>query len=145
VDETTAPGRLARKAREGLELTLHLGDGAGDETATATRDEPVTLRLVLRNGGTAAHRIQYSSARTYDVSVLAPDGRELWRWSHGRMFAQMISDVALDPDESREFRVTWDQRTNDGATVPPGRYEAVGSIPAIGGEIHSAPLPFTIK
>jgi hypothetical protein len=145
VDKTTAPDGLAGKAPEGLELSLHFGDGAGGETAAVSRGKPITLRLVLRNGGTAAHRLQYSSARTYDVTVLGAGGRELWRWSHGRMFAQMVSDVALGPGESREFRATWDQRTNDGAAVPPGRYEAVGSIPALGGEMQTAPLPFTIE
>ncbi len=145
VNTIAAPQQPAGNAPAGLELSLHLGDGPGAEAQAVARGEPVALRLVLRNRGTTPQRLQCPSARTHDVSILAPGGRELWRWSRGRMFAQMMTDVAVGPGESREFRVTWDQRTSEGTPVPAGRYEAQGSIPALGGEIRSAPLPFTIR
>lgn len=145
VSTIAAPGQPAGETPAGLELRLHLGDDAGAEVDAVSRGEPVTLRLVLHNRGTTSRQIQCPSARTHDVRILAPGGRELWRWSRGRMFAQMLTDIAVGPGEAREFRVTWDQRTSEGAAVPPGRYEAEGSIPALGGEIHSPPLPFTIR
>lgn len=135
----------AGAAAEGLELRVHLGEAAGGEVESVARGEPVTLRLVLHNRGSGARQLQCPSARTYDLRVLAPDGGEIWRWSRGRVFAQMLTDVAVGPGESREFRVTWDQRSSDGAPVPPGRYQAEGSIPALGGEIRSPSLPFTIR
>ena len=144
VEKIAAPEQRAGEVPEGLELSLHLGDGAGTADAVG-RGEPVTLRLVLHNRGAALRQLQCPSALTFDVRIVAPGGREIWRWSRGRMFAQMVTDIVVGSGESREFRVTWDQRTSEGAVVHPGRYEAEGWIPALGAEVHSPPLPFTIR
>jgi len=144
MEKVAAGQQGAGEASEGLELRVHLGDGAGTEMDAVVRGEPVTLRLVLHNRGSAPRQLQCPSARTYDVRIVAPGGREIWRWSQGRMFAQMVTDIVVGSGESREFRATWDQKSNEGAAVPPGRYEAEGWIPALGTEIHSPPLPFTI-
>jgi len=144
-EEEQATGRSAVATSQGLALSLHLLDGAGREVGSVGRGETVTLRLVLRNGTEAPQRLQCGSARTHDVVVTAADGPEVWRWSHGRMFAQMLTDVALSPGESREFRVNWNQTTNAGAAVPPGRYQARGTIPALGGALGSPVVDFAIR
>jgi hypothetical protein len=137
--------RAAVATSEALELSLHLMDGAGREVESVGRGEAVTLRLVLRNDTGASQSLQCGSARTHDVVVTGADGREVWRWSHGRVFAQMLTDVAVAPGESREFRVTWNQTTNAGAAVPPGRYQARGSIPALSGELGSPVRIFAVR
>jgi hypothetical protein len=144
VEEIKAPERPPGDA-EGLELSLHLGDATGAEVDAVARGEPVMLRLMLRNLGGAGRRLQCPSARTHDVRIVAPDGREIWRWSRGRMFAQVLTDIVLGPGESREFRVSWDQRTSEGVAAPPGGYQAEAWIPALGGEIHGPPLSFMIR
>lgn len=63
-----------------------------DFTVTNTSDEPVTLR--------------FSDACTADVAV-RDDGREVWRFSDGRMFAQVITEETIGPGESETFDVEW--------------------------------------
>ena len=46
-----------------------------------------TLRVEAGNG--APLRLLFPTAQEYEVVVRHPNGKELWRWSEGRMFAQV--------------------------------------------------------
>jgi hypothetical protein len=107
--------------------------------------EPVTLRLVLHNRSGAPQRLRFPSARSYDIRIAESSGREIWRWSQGRMFAQALTEVMGEAGGSHEYRVSWSQTTSEGGTAPPGLYEVEGWIPALGAEVRSRPLAFTIQ
>lgn len=59
---------------------------------TNVSDQPVTLT--------------FPSAQRFDVRV-TQDGREIWRWSADRMFAQMLGEERLDADETRQYTAVW--------------------------------------
>lgn len=128
-----------------LVLDLDLVDTSGAEVQAVRQGEPVTLRLVLHNRGDAPQRLRFPSACTYDIRIAEPRGREIWRWSQGRMFAQVLTEVVVDAGASREYRVSWGQTTSEGGTAPPGLYEVEGWIPALGAEVRGRPLAFTIQ
>ena len=128
-----------------LELVLQLVDASGAEVQAVRQGEPVTLRLVLHNRSGAPQRLQFPSASTYDVRIAEPGGREIWRWSTGRMFAQVLTEVVVEAGGSHEYRVRWSQTTSEGGTAPPGLYEVEGWIPALGAEVRGRPLAFTIQ
>jgi hypothetical protein len=125
--------------------TLHLESGAGEELGAFRRGEPVILRLVVTNRYQEVLRLRCSSARIHDARVTGADGRELWRWSQGQRYAQVLSEVTLSPGETREFRVRWDQTTSAGGAAPPGRYQAEAWIPALGAAVRSAPISFELR
>jgi hypothetical protein len=77
----------------------------------------VTLRLVLHNRSGAPQRLQFPSAHTYDVRIAEPGGREIWRWSQGRMFARVLTEVVVEAGGSPEYRVRWSQTTSEGGTL----------------------------
>jgi hypothetical protein len=129
----------------GLGVRLRLSSARGEEVQAFRRGERITLQLTLHNRGDALQRLSLSSARTHDVVISTPEGEELWRWSHGRLFAQMLTEMTLQPGASRAFSSTWDQTRADGGAVAEGRYQAVGLIPAMGSEIRSQPVSFTIE
>lgn len=52
--------------------------------------DAVTFTLHLTNTGSRLIEVSFPSGQTHDVAVLDPEGREVWRWSEGRMFTQSL-------------------------------------------------------
>ncbi len=91
------------------------------------RGEPVIITLVKTNVTNRNITLRYRTAQRFDFVVRRGPGQaEIWRWSRGRFFAQVVSTVILRPGESQTFRVTWDQRSDRGQLVPPSFYTIEG-------------------
>lgn len=90
----------------------------------ASSADAVTFTYAVENTGSAPIELDFRSAQTHDVAVV-DDGSEVWRWSDGQMFAQMLSSETLDPDGSVTYEATWDDPR-------PGDYEAVAELAARG-------------
>ena len=135
-------GQPPDPARAGLAaLRLELG---ADRTVYAT-GEPVRLTLAVTNAGPAPVTFTAPSSQLYDFTVLK-DGTEVWRWSAGRMFLTVLTDLTIQPGETRAFTEAWDQRDQEGRPAGPGEYVIVGIL--IGGEragLGPARLSITIR
>jgi hypothetical protein len=140
-----AGGEASGAGPTALEVRLQLLDANGAESEAFRSSEPITLRITLANPGSTPQRLDFSSARTHDAIVRTSSGREVWRWSHGRQFAQMLSELTLAPGESRELSLRWDSSQAEGTAPGEGDYVAVGLIPALGAPIQSAPVAFSIR
>ncbi len=116
---------FAQERQTGLRLVL-----SADRTVYA-RGEPVELTLSVTNPGPTPITLTAPSSQRYDFTVLK-DGTEVWRWSAGRMFLTVLTDLTIPPGETRAFTETWDQRDQSGRPVSPGEYVVVGVL--IGGE-----------
>ena len=138
-----AGGEAGDAGVRALDVRLELLDAGGAERRAFRTAESITLRITLANSGATAQRLEFSSARTHDAIVRAAGGREVWRWSQGRMFAQMLSELILAPGESRELTLRWDPTGSEGGA--PGDYVAVALIPVLGAPIQSAPVAFSIR
>lgn len=90
-------------------LDVAVGPDAVEFTFTVTNASGGPLELTFRSGKAA------------DVAVYA-DGVEVWRWSHGRTFAQAVRTERLAPGESLVYERTWE--------APPGHYVAEASLGA---------------
>lgn len=97
-----------------------------DRTVYST-GEPVRLTFAVTNPGPAPVTFTAPSSQLYDFAVLK-GGTEVWRWSAGRMFLTVLTDLTVPPGETRAFTETWDQRDRDGRPVGPGEYVVVGVI-----------------
>ena len=128
-----------------MEVRLEVTDSEGKAVRNFSSGEPVHLRLALTNRGDAAVSLPFSSTKTHDAIVRRADGSEVWRWSAGRMFAQVISELALPPGGSEAFEASCDPRRQGQPVLPPGSYEVVGVIPAMGSELRSAPVSFEVE
>ena len=117
-----------RAAAPGLELRLELEDGSGGGARRFGAGASIGLVLVARNANAAPLRLEFPTAQTHDFAVTGDAGNELWRWSRGRRFAQVLTQIELAPGESRRFEAAWDQRDASGAPAPPGRYRVVASL-----------------
>jgi hypothetical protein len=91
--------------------------------------EAIPFEMVLRNRSTTQPAmLTFPSGQDFDVVVSSADGREVWRWSAGRFFTQVVRDITLAPGEERRFSATWDQRTDAGSAAPAGAYQATAVL-----------------
>jgi hypothetical protein len=118
------------EARAPFEARLEVEAPDGARRTRFAAGEPLVLALLVRNRSGAPRTLELPSAQIYDFALLA-DGREVWRWSGGRMFAQALSELRFEPGEVKVWRETYDPAAG-AARLAPGRYRARGSLRAVG-------------
>jgi hypothetical protein len=107
--------------------------------ATYTKGEPLALTLQVVNQSPRAVRLRFRDAQRYDVVLQDAQGRPMWRWSTGQMFADVRGEESLQPAGGQlSYRITVRHR------FPPGRYTVLGIIPAEEGPF-SASINIRIK
>ena len=106
-----------------------------DLLLTITIDKPlyhmgdvmhVTLKLTNTNPEKLMH-ITYSTSQKFDLEILSEDGLVVYKWSKGRVFAQVITSITLNPGETIEqsFSITLEGPPKQPQMVP-GTYKIVG-------------------
>lgn len=80
----------------------------------------VSFAFTVENTGGDPVDLSFSSAQTHDV-VVRDDGADVWRFSEGQMFAQMLGSETLGPGEAVTYEATWED-------PDPGSYEAVAEL-----------------
>ena len=68
-----------------------------------------TVEFALGVTNAADHRVElrFPSGQTHDLAVLDAAGREVWRWSEGRMFTQAVQTKLLGADEQASWGESW--------------------------------------
>jgi hypothetical protein len=122
------------QARLGLERT----DGRAADVFEAGAS--VVLVLTLRNPTDAPQTLALATAQTHDFAISTRTGPEVWRWSAGRRFAQMLTELRLAPGEEKSFRATW----SPGPALAPGRYRAEGWVGPRGKETRAEAVDFSV-
>jgi hypothetical protein len=85
--------------------------------------EPTAIQFALgvKNVGKKHVELTFRSGQSYDFVVVDSVGREVWRWSAGRMFTQGVQNKQLSGGDSMHAREAW--------TAPvPGRYTAIATL-----------------
>jgi hypothetical protein len=68
--------------------------------------------------------VNFPSGQTHEVVVLDTLGREVWRWSAGRMFTQTLQNRVLRIADSLEYDAVW-------SDAPRGHYVAVATLASV--------------
>lgn len=77
----------------------------------------------VTNASARKLELLFNDGRTHDIVVLDSIGREVWRWSEGRMFTQVVQSKVLRASDTLAFAESW--------TDPqPGSYVAVATLPS---------------
>jgi hypothetical protein len=99
----------ARKAPSiSSSLDVRVGDGVRFD-----------FRITNAGGGTV--EVRFPSGQTHDIAVLDSLGREVWRWSAGRLFTQALRNRVLHSNDTLAFGERW-------SVAPRGRYVAVATL-----------------
>lgn len=128
-----------------FETSLTLRDTEGREVRSFAVGQVVTMVVTIHNRSGERRTLTLPTAQAYDCIVSRPDGTEIWRWSKGRMFAQVVTELSFEPDESKSWSQTWDRARDDGRPAAAGEYVAIGLIPARAPGTTSDPARFTLE
>jgi hypothetical protein len=85
--------------------------------------QPTAIQFALgvKNIGKKHVELTFRSGQSYDFVVVDSVGREVWRWSAGRMFTQGVQNKQLSSGDSMHARETW-------SAPLPGRYTAIATL-----------------
>lgn len=90
---------------------------AGDDTGNA-----VLFVFTVTNEGDDPVELQFSDACKAEF-VVEDDDEEVWRFTDGRVFAQVLSSETLEPGAATSYEAEW-------AAPKPGEYVAVAALRA---------------
>jgi hypothetical protein len=99
---------------------------AGDTTIAAhvsidTVRGNVHFAISVRNGTPRSIELSFPDGLTHDFVVLDSVGREVWRWSDGRMFTQSMQNRLLGARDSVVYDEKWSRPA-------PGNYTLVAML-----------------
>lgn len=77
----------------------------------------VEFVLHITNNAQKKLELTFPSGQNYDVTVLDSVGREVWRWSSGRMFTQALQNHVLEANETLTYEAAWNPESMRGAFV----------------------------
>ena len=104
---------------------------------------PITFRVANISDRTLT---LYLTGReiAFDVIVERTDGATVWRRLEGEVVRAILRLETLPPGEALVLHAVWDQRSDDGALVPPGEYRVRAELLTEGGSLVSPPEPLRI-
>ena len=113
---------------------------------TVTRaDAGYTLRMVVENVSDKLLPFRFTSSQTYDFTVQSlSTGKEVWRWSNGNFFTQVMRSDSIRAGGQWQFDEVWDGKDNDGAPLPPGQYRVYGILKA-SPSIQASPVLLDVR
>ena len=103
------------KSRTGADTTV-----AAHVSIDTTKGE-VRFAIAVHNGTRKSVEINFPDGRTHDFVVLDTAGREVWRWSEGRMFTQSMQNRFVGSQDSIIYDEKW-------RTAAPGNYTLVALL-----------------
>jgi Intracellular proteinase inhibitor len=90
--------------------------------------------MVVTNVADKLLPFQFRSSQTYDFVIHDASNKEIWRWSNGNFFSQLMRSDSIRAGGKWQFEVVWNRKDNDDNPVPPGQYRLTGiitSVPAV--------------
>lgn len=70
-------------------------------------DESVSFALRVGNNTSKMVELRFPNGQTHEFVVIDESGKEVWRWSRGRMFTQAIRNKLLKGREETVFEERW--------------------------------------
>ncbi len=104
----------------------------------------MTARLTLRNTHPLPVALNFANGQSYELALKTEDGREVYRWSEGKAFIEMLRRESLELGERNYVEVV---RLADkaGKTLPEGRYVAEAWLTTMGPRLYSATVGFELR
>lgn len=101
------------------------------------KDGKVRFLYTVRNEGASDFRATRSTAQEFDFMAFHNESR-IWRWSDGRMFAQIMRPLVVKPGQELVYEAEWDLKDSKGKPVAAGIYRVLAYIPSQQGRLAEA-------
>ncbi len=109
------------------------------DKSTCRPGETIQATLQVANPTAQAVTLSFSSSQRFDLVIEDEGGGELWRWSQGRFFLQVLGQVTLTPGGPPLIF-----HAEAPAPAEPGSYRLLGGL-ANEGRVFSAYTSFTVR
>lgn len=93
------PEALRPGGKGGLQPALRVEP----EAFKASERREVRVFLTVKNTAKKAERLEFPTAQRFDLAVLAPDGKRIFKWSEDRAFESASASVVVNPRERIEY------------------------------------------
>ena len=119
------PETRSKKIKEGnLELSIAVRKG----DLKAGKKTPITIKA--ENVGREIEFLHFGTEQRYDLEVKDSKDKPVWRWSQGRFFGLVLTEIKLEPEESDDYDVVWSLKDAAGNQIPPGKYTLTANMTA---------------
>jgi hypothetical protein len=81
----------------------------------------VAMDFRVVNEGAKRLEVNFRNGQTHDLVVMDSLGREVWRWSTGRMFTQTLQNKVLRTSDTLDYDAVW-------RNAPAGKYTAIATL-----------------
>ena len=105
------------------------GKGVVSQVLVDTTKGIVRFAIEVANDSRKRVELNFPSGRTHDFVVLNASGKQVWRWSEGRMFTQSMQNRLLDANDSVVYAERW-------SPPAPGRYTLVAELNSENYPVH---------
>ena len=118
---------------------LTFGVSVSTDKAIYAVGESIVMELIVFNRTAESLTFDFRDTQHYDFIIEDAEGNSVWRWSEGRMFAQMLGEETLGPGrEEVVYTETY------AGPLQPGGYEVIGALISTNRPL-SASLTITIE
>jgi len=80
------------------ERNMNYGISMSTDKMSYSDGEPITMTLKIFNYTGEDIVFHFNTSQRYDFIIEDEEGNEVWRWSKDMMFAQMLGEEILGPD-----------------------------------------------
>jgi hypothetical protein len=87
--------------------------------------EPIGMELRVVNEGERQQILRFASGQRHDFHIEDAEGRQVWRWSAGRGFIQMLGEERLEVGEELVYREEFQGR------LEPDHYHLVATLTSV--------------
>ena len=115
-------GGSAMRSTDAVEKTVKSTSSTLKTKFTVAMDgADVRFSLNVVNATRKNVEVNFASGQAYDFVVVDSVGREVWRWSTGRIFTQSVRNNLLGKGESIDAAETW-------SPAQPGKFTAIAKL-----------------
>ena len=79
------------------ERNMNYGISMSTDKMSYSVGEPIKMTLKVFNYTKEKFAFYFNTSQRYDFIIKNEKGNKIWRWSEGRMFAQMLGEEILGP------------------------------------------------
>lgn len=115
--------RAQASAAEPLPQQRGFGAFLSTDKAVYRPGQPIRITFEVFNHTPTPVRFDFASGQRYDVVIENQAGKEIWRWSAGRLFAMVVGQETLGPERRR---LVYEAELTE--RLAPGRYRIKGVL-----------------
>jgi hypothetical protein len=103
------------------------------------------LVMVATNTDERLLPFRFGSSQSYDFIITSvATGKEVWRWSRGQFFTQVVRSDSIRPKDKWQFEAVWTHLDSEGNKVEPGQYRLNAIITSLP-QVNAVPYMLDVR